>query len=129
MTHRLFTPGTTDGDYFFTVEELLLKTLQKRNRNTLKSVCMNNNNCEQHNVCACLCLPFHTVYISPPVSVCEPSDVSVCFAVRGRNDNHVNVFSSHTVNRIPKNDSLTCIKAHIYTDTHLHLGGSGILPL
>lgn len=29
-TYSLFTPGTTDGDDFFTVEELLLKTLQKQ---------------------------------------------------------------------------------------------------
>lgn len=28
--YRLFTPRTTDGDYFFAVEELLLKTLKKQ---------------------------------------------------------------------------------------------------
>lgn len=30
VTYSLFTPGTTDGDDFFTMEELLLKTLQEQ---------------------------------------------------------------------------------------------------
>lgn len=78
-THCLFTPGAADGDDFFTEEELLLKTLQrKKETNSERVSAATSNSVACVSPCVSECLPFHTVYICPPAAAGGPSGVLVC---------------------------------------------------
>jgi len=65
-------------------------------------------------LCVCVCSPFHTVYISLPAVVCEPSDVSVHSVIK-----EAKIFLSHTRLRFPSNMFIV-IPAFSHSHSHKH---------